>query len=287
MTTLCSIDLPSGAVLEFSGAALVMAVINCTADSFYPESRAPDVREAVERALRAEDDGAAVIDIGAESSRPGARYIDEDEEKRRLLPVIEQFRKRSKCAVSIDTRKYEVARLALEAGADIINDISALEDSPEIAALCARHNAGLILMHKKGIPCDMQDRPYYDDVVAEVSAYLKAAALRAEAAGVSAHRIILDPGIGFGKRTEDNLDLIAHFEEISAMGYPALMALSRKSFLGALTGREVDQRLAGTIAANAFSLEKGACFIRVHDVREAVDLVKLHAALRSRLKNAA
>jgi dihydropteroate synthase len=275
MCATTTIKLPSGAALDFSGAALVMAIVNCTEDSFFAGSHSSSVEEAVSRALKAEEDGAAIVDFGAESSRPGAAYVDADEEIRRLLPVIKGFRAKSRAVISVDTRKYDVARCALDAGADIINDISALEDAPEIARLCAERGAGVVLMHKKGVPLDMQDKPYYDDVVAEVCGYLKAAARRAVDAGISAERVILDPGIGFGKRVEDNLDLIARFDAVRALGYPALMGLSRKSFIGAVTGRPVEERLAGTVASNAYALFKGARIIRVHDVPQAVDLVKI------------
>jgi dihydropteroate synthase len=287
MCATTTIKLPSGAALDFSGAALVMAIVNCTEDSFFAGSHCASAEEAVGRALKAEEDGAAIIDFGAESSRPGAAYVDGEEEKRRLLPVIEGFRAKSRAIISVDTRKYDVARSALDAGADIINDISALEDAPEIARLCAERGAGVVLMHKKGVPRDMQDKPSYDDVVAEVCGYLAAAARRAVDAGLSADRVILDPGIGFGKRVEDNLDLIARFDAVRALGYPALMGLSRKSFIGALTGRPVEERLAGTIASNAYALFQGANIIRVHDVPEAADLVKLFYEITRRRQNRA
>jgi dihydropteroate synthase len=277
-----NMDLPGGRELDFACAPLVMAIVNCTEDSFYPGSHNASAVAAVDRALAAERVGAAIIDFGAESTRPGAEYVGEAEEVARLIPVIEGFRKRSNLPVSIDTRKLEAARLSLDAGADIINDISALEDSPEIGKLCAERGAGMLLMHKKGVPGNMQDKPFYTDVVKEVSEYLAAAAKRAEAAGIPARRIILDPGIGFGKRCEDNLDLISHFDTLAALGYPVIMALSRKAFIGKIIGREVTDRLAGTMAANAYSLFKGANIIRVHDVPEAVDLVKIFYAIRSR-----
>jgi dihydropteroate synthase len=285
--TIKSIDavaLPRGRKLDISGAPLVMAVVNCTTDSFYGGSHNASTEMAVERALQAEADGAAIIDLGAESTRPGAQYVSEDEEIRRLIPVIEGFRKKSSLPVSIDTRKLLVARLSLDAGADIINDISALEDAPEIGKLCADRGTALLLMHKKGAPENMQDEPFYKDVVKEVVGYLAAAAKKAEADGIPPSRVILDPGIGFGKRTGDNLDLIAHFGELVALGYPTVMALSRKSFIGEITGRAVEERLAGTIAANAYSLLKGAHIIRVHDTREAVDLVTIFQAIKSRDK---
>jgi dihydropteroate synthase len=277
-----TMDLPNGRTLDFSRAPLVMAIVNCTEDSFYAGSRNASAEAAVECALAAERAGAAIVDFGAESTRPGAAYVAVDEELSRLLPVVEGFRKRSRLPVSIDTRKFAVARRALEAGADIINDVSALEDSPEIGALCAERGASLVLMHKKGVPQDMQDKPYYDDVVAEVVAYLAAAAERAQTAGIPARRIILDPGIGFGKRLQDNLDLLAHFDKLVALGYPTLMALSRKAFIGKITGRDTDARLAGTMAANAYALFKGAHIIRAHDVGEAVDLANVFYAIRGR-----
>jgi dihydropteroate synthase len=205
--------------------------------------------------------------------------VDEVEEEKRLIPVIRRFREHKQTPISVDTRKAPVARAALDAGADLINDISALEDDPALGPLCARRGAPVVLMHKKGIPSDMQDRPFYTDVVGEVRSYLAAAAARALAAGIPPEHIILDPGIGFGKRREDNLALLSRLEEIRSLGYPVLMGLSRKTIIGDLTGRDLSRRLAGTLAANAVCLIKGAGIIRVHDVDEAVDLVKVISAI--------
>jgi len=324
--------LPSGAVLDFSGSALVMAIINCTNDSFYAASRAL-ADEAVDRALAAEADGADIIDFGGESSRPGAEYTSEAEELARLLPVITAFRKRSSLAVSVDTRKSAVAAAVLDAGADIINDISALDDDPLMAELCARRRAAVVLMHKRGIPRTMQEAPAYGDVVAEVAAYLAGAAQRAEAAGISREQIIIDPGIGFGKQLEDNLEILRRMDcftrlatsagrygaaprmggserpaqrgwseggvpppsikidlhsepqagiaETRGNDYPVLIGLSRKVFIGAVTGRGAEERLAGTIAANAAAIMGGAAIIRVHDVKEHADLVKMLSAINN------
>ena len=258
-----------------------MAIINCTDDSFYAPSRT-HAEEAVERSLAAVSAGASIVDIGGESTRPGADYVSAEEELRRVLPVVQGLRSLSDVAISVDTRKAQVARAVLEAGADIINDVSALEDDGGLGPLCARCGAAVVLMHKKGIPTDMQNAPYYEDVVGEVGAYLAAAAARAVAAGIAPDRIVLDPGIGFGKRVEDNLDLLARLAEISGGGYPVLVGLSRKSFIGALTGRGPEQRLAGTIAANAAAIAAGAHILRVHDVEETVDLVRVTAAIDSR-----
>jgi dihydropteroate synthase len=257
-----------------------MAIINCTEDSFYPGSHNAGPAEALQRALEAAEAGADIIDFGGESTRPGAAYVDEEEEWRRLIPVIRAFREQRQTPVSVDTRKAPVAQAALGAGADLINDISALEDDSAMGRLCARWRAPVVLMHKKGIPTDMQDKPFYTDVVEEVRSSLSAAARRALAAGIPPEHIILDPGIGFGKRREDNLALLSRLEEIRSLGYPVLIGLSRKTIIGDLTGREVPQRLAGTLAANAVCIMKGAEIIRVHDVAEAVDLVKVITGIR-------
>lgn len=274
------VKLPSGALLDLRGRPLVMAIVNCTEDSFYPGSHNAGPDAAVDRAFAAAEAGADIIDLGGESTRPGAAYVDEAEERRRLIPVIRAFRGRKQTPVSVDTRKGPVARAALEAGADIINDISALEDDPALGPLCAERGAPVVLMHKKGVPGDMQNKPFYEDVVGEVRAYLAAAATRALAAGIPPEHIILDPGIGFGKRREDNLAILARLGEIRSLGYPVLVGLSRKTIIGDLTGRDVSRRLAGTLAANALCLMEGAGIIRVHDVGEAVDLVKVISAIR-------
>ncbi len=276
------IDLPSGSSLRVSGFPVVMAIVNCTEDSFYPASRSFQ-DGAVEAALRAEAEGAEVVDFGGESSRPGAHYVSEEEELRRLIPVIHAFRRRSSLPVSVDTRKASVARAALDAGADIINDISALTDDPSLGALCAERNAPVVLMHKKGNPENMQRDPFYTAVVPEVTAFLRDAVLRAKNSGVTDDRIIVDPGIGFGKRLEDNLDLIAYLEEIRSLGYPILIGLSRKSFVGQLTGQTVENRLAGTLGATVVALATGASIFRVHDPRSTLDVLKVAFPLLERL----
>jgi dihydropteroate synthase len=256
-----------------------MAVVNCNGDSFYAPSRAMG-EDAVRKALEAEEYGAAIVDFGAESTRPGAAYISGEEELGRLIPVIRAFRKRSSLPVSIDTRKAGVARAALDSGADIINDISALEDDEAMAALCAERGAAVVLMHKKGTPQTMQNAPSYGDPVTEVAAYLRDRVKLAGEAGIGPGKIILDPGIGFGKGTKDNLELLRRLAEICGKDYPLLVGLSRKSFIGDITGRDAAGRLAGALAANAAAVMNGADIIRVHDVREGADLVKvLHAIM--------
>jgi dihydropteroate synthase len=259
-----------------------MAIVNCTADSFYPPSRNSGAAEAAERALAAEAAGADIVDFGGESTRPGAEYVSAGEEIRRIIPAIAAFRKHSTLPVSVDTRKAETARTALDAGADIINDISALEDDPALGPLCAGRGSPVVLMHKQGTPPSMQKRPRYADIAGELAAYLKAAVERARTYGIPREHIILDPGIGFGKTLEDNLSVLAYLAEIGPPGYPLLVGLSRKTFVGEITGRAVEDRLAGTLAASAAALLAGASILRVHDVRETADLVKVIYAIRRR-----
>ena len=274
-----AVRLPSGAALDFSGPALVMAIINCNEDSFYAPSRALG-EEAVEKALAAEKDGAAIVDFGAESSRPGADYISEEEELNLLIPVISAFRKRSSLPVSVDTRKAAVARSAIDAGADIINDISALNDDPQMAAVCAEKGAAVVLMHMKGVPLTMQENPFYSNVAEEIRDFFADSVKRALSAGIPPEKIILDPGIGFGKGLKDNLQIIRLLAEICGKDYPILVGLSRKSFIGEITGRHgvarrPEDRLAGTLAANSAAIDAGADIIRVHDVKEHVDLARV------------
>jgi len=251
-----------------------MAIINCNGDSFYAPSRALG-EEAVEKALFAEKEGAAIVDFGAESSRPGSSYISEEEELERLIPVISSFRKRSSLPVSADTRRSPVAAAAIEAGADIINDISALSDDPRMAKVCAEKSVAVVLMHKKGEPLTMQENPSYLNLTEEISGFFKESIKRALEAGIPREKIILDPGIGFGKGFNDNLRIIRLLAEICGKDYPILVGLSRKGFIGEITGRNVEGRLPGTLAANAAAILAGADIIRVHDVKEHVDLAKV------------
>jgi dihydropteroate synthase len=249
-----------------------MAVINLTPDSFSDGGRHGSVDEAVAAALQAVEDGAEVLDLGAESTRPGggvygpgAREVDTQEELRRLLPVLERVRAATGVALSVDTRKAAVARAALGAGADIINDVSALGD-PEMAGIVAEAGVPVVLMHSRGDLASMQQSPSFDDPVAEVAAELALARDRANAAGISSRSIILDPGIGFGKRLGDNLALIAGLDALHALGCPVLLGASRKSFIGTLTGAAPPDRLPGSLAAVAWAAQLGAALVRVHDV---------------------
>ena len=253
----------------------IMGIVNCTPDSFYPGSRSTGVDQAVERGLEMVSAGASILDIGGESSRPGSASISEEEELQRILPVIRGIRKKTDLPISVDTRKSGVARAALDAGADLINDITALNDDPELAPLIAERGVPVILMHMHGSPLTMQEDPQYDEPVVQVRRALAEAAERAMNAGVLRENIILDPGIGFGKRLDHNIALLKGLNRLKELDFPILIGLSRKSMLGDLTGRDVEARLASSIAAHSYCLMKGADILRVHDVSEAVDTVKI------------
>jgi dihydropteroate synthase len=265
--------LPQGRILELEP-FVVMAIVNVTPDSFYAPSRRMAVQEARDAALAAVAAGAGIIDIGGESTRPGSEYVGLDEELERVLPAVEALRKESDVAISVDTRKAAVAAAALDAGADIVNDVSALAD-PDMAAVTASHGAGLVLMHMLGDPKTMQAAPAYADCPAEVASFLSAAAGKALAAGVDPRRIVLDPGVGFGKRLEDNLALISRLDVTGALGYPLLVGLSRKSFVGVITGKGPEGRLPGSLGAACAAWARGARIFRVHDVAETAEALAL------------
>jgi len=265
-----SLPLPGGRKLALGGRAVVMGVVNVTPDSFYPGSRVGDPAAAVDVVSAMVAAGAAVIDVGGESTRPGAEYVGADEEAARVVPVIEAIRSRWDVAISVDTRKELVAQAALDAGADIVNDIAALLDDEALAPLCAARGVPVVLMHKKGVPANMQAAPLYTDCVSEVRDFLVAAAERAIAMGIAPDRIVIDPGIGFGKRLEDNLALLSRLDELAATGYPVLVGLSRKSFIGTITGAAPGERLPGSLAAACAARSRGAVIFRVHDVAETV-----------------
>jgi dihydropteroate synthase len=256
---------------------LVMGILNLTPDSFYPESRRDEPPAAVEAGLAMLQDGADVLDLGAESTRPGASPVSSAQEQDRLLPVLEDLRRHTDVPITVDTRRAATARAALEAGADAINDVSAGAD-PEMLSLVAARECGLILMHMQGEPATMQNDPRYDDPVAEVRSWLADRAAVAEAAGIPAGRIMLDPGLGFGKLLEHNLQLLAHLAAI-ADGHPLLLGASRKRFIANVTGAEVDQRLGGSLAALAAAFAGGATMVRVHDVAPSVQFLEVLAAI--------
>jgi dihydropteroate synthase len=257
----------------------LMGVVNVTPDSFSDGGRYFDTGKAVARGLELAAEGADILDVGGESTRPGSLPVPEAEELRRVVPVIETLRKRTGTLLSIDTTKAAVARAALESGADIVNDTSAFRFDPAMAGEVARSGAGVILMHMKGTPLTMQESPRYDDLLGEISAFLEERLRVAEAAGIPRERLIVDPGIGFGKTFEDNLVLIRRQEVFHALGRPLLLGFSRKAFLGRILGSPPDERLEGTIAAAVLSVERGAHILRVHDVGPVARAVRSAEAI--------
>lgn len=260
---------------------LVMGILNVTADSFYDGSRRLDPGVAVEAGLSMIEDGADLLDIGGESSRPGAQSVPPQQELARILPVLEGLRDRTDVPISVDTTKASVAAAALRAGADIINDISALRFDPGMAHTISASDANVILMHMQGTPRTMQDQPHYVDVVKEVAGFLVGRAEYARSAGIPVRRIILDPGIGFGKTLEHNLSLLRELPKLVSSGYPVMVGVSRKSFLGQILALHAAERLEGTIAANTAAILGGASIIRVHDVKEGRRTADVAVRLRT------
>ena len=257
----------------------VMGVVNVTPDSFSDGGLYIDAGAAVDHALELQAEGASILDIGGESTRPGAEPVDADAELARVMPVIEGLRDRGVPAqMSIDTSKAAVAAAALDAGATLVNDVTALRGDPRMAELVAARGAQCCLMHMLGEPRTMQDDPRYDDVVSDVKAFLEERMAFAVAAGIAEEKLLLDPGIGFGKTAEHNVELLARVDELVALGRPVVIGTSRKSFLGRITGRPVDDRLAATIATNVLAYERGARVFRVHDVAPVRDALVMAAA---------
>jgi len=256
-----------------------MGILNVTPDSFSDGGRYADRSAALERALQMVEEGADIIDIGGESTRPGSLPVEPQAEMDRVLPVIEKLKSKTEALISVDTMKSAVAAAALEAGAHIINDISALGFDERMAETARKYKAGLILMHKKGAPQTMQDNPQYKNILLEVEQYLRRSIRRAAAAGIEPGTIAVDPGIGFGKTVEHNLRLIANTARLKKLKKPVVIGLSRKSFLGKITGRAVNERLAAGLGALAFCFLNGANIFRVHDVKEARDVFSVLNAI--------
>jgi dihydropteroate synthase len=258
----------------------IMGVVNVTPDSFSDGGRYLEAQAAIEHGLELEADGAVILDVGGESTRPGADPVPEAEELRRVIPVIDGLIARGAGArISIDTSKAGVAARALEAGASLVNDVTALRGDPDMAAVVAASGAECCLMHMLGDPRTMQDDPHYDDVVGDIKAFLQERMAFAIKAGIAEERILLDPGIGFGKTVEHNLELLRRLGEFLDLGRPVVIGTSRKSFLGRLTGREApDERVAATVATNVLAYERGARVFRVHDVAPVHDALMVTAA---------
>jgi dihydropteroate synthase len=263
--------------LQPRGRPLVMGVVNLTPDSFWSGSRPGGVDAAVEHALRLAAEGADLLDLGAESSRPGADPVGETQERDRLLPVLEKLRPQTDLPLTVDTVRSATARAALAAGADAVNDIAAGSCDPLMFDTVAAAGCGLVLMHMQGSPRDMQRDPVYRDVVAEVTGWLAARCRLAEEAGIPGERLVVDPGIGFGKNLDHNLALLRGLRTVAG-GRPLLLGASRKSFIGALTGAPVEDRLPGSLAALAAAWRAGATLVRVHDVAASVQFLDVLAA---------
>ncbi len=258
---------------------LLMGILNATPDSFSDGGHYIEPGDAVAHGRAMLADGADIIDVGGESTRPGSQRVGESVEIQRTQQVVQGLCEDDAAIVSIDTTKASVARAALDVGARIVNDISACEADPAMVEVVAESGAGVVLMHRRGTPETMQDNPAYEDVLAEVEAYLLARAEALESGGVSRDRIVLDPGIGFGKLAEHNIALLLGLDRLAAHGYPVLVGLSRKSLIGALTGKPVGERLAGSVAGALFCAAHGASVLRVHDVGETDDALRVYAAL--------
>jgi dihydropteroate synthase len=255
----------------------VMGIVNVTPDSFSDGGRHFAPEAAINHARRLIEEGADILDIGGESTRPGSAPVSTQEELDRVLPVIEGLRDIS-IPISIDTYKPEVMRAALEAGAVMVNDVNALQSEGALDTV-AKTAAAICLMHKQGVPQNMQHQPHYQDVIAEVSAFLRGRIVAATAAGIPLERLIIDPGFGFGKSLEHNLSLLKNLHAFTLPGVPVLAGLSRKSMLGTITGNVVGDRVAASVAAALIAVQRGASIVRVHDVRETVDALRVWSAV--------
>ena len=265
--------------IDLSRRALIMGILNVTPDSFSDGRRFLNPDQAIRHAKEMVEAGADLIDVGGESTRPGSEPVSSEEELRRVIPVIERLSREISVPISIDTYKAEVARFALQAGACWVNDISALRFDPKMADLIAETQAPVILMHMKGTPKDMQQDPRYESAVDEICLFLKERIEFAVSAGIQRKQIIIDPGIGFGKRMQDNLAIMAGLERFKSLGRPIMLGTSRKSFIGRVLGLPLEERLEGTAATLAIGLMKGARIFRVHDVSHAVRVIRMAEAI--------
>ena len=263
-----------------SARPVVMGILNITPDSFSDGGNFRNPREALARASKLIDDGAEIIDIGAESTRPGSDPVPAEAELDRILPVIRELARELQTPISVDTQKAQVAEAALEAGAEIINDVSALRTDPAMAGLAASSGAAVVLMHMQGEPKTMQLRPRYDEVVREVTEWLAGRVEAAVSAGIPRQRLLVDPGFGFGKTLGHNLELLRRLDELHRLGLPLVVGTSRKSMIGAILNRPVGERLYGTLATVACAAMAGCHVLRVHEVRPALEVVKVCEAVR-------
>ncbi len=264
---------------KFGSRTYIMGILNVTPDSFSGDGIYQDADKAVETGERLVQEGADIIDIGGESTRPGAQSVTIEEEIKRVIPVIEKLSKKIKAPISIDTAKSEVARQALDSGASIVNDITGLESDPEMVYIIREFNAKVVLMHIKGTPQTMQNSPEYGNLIKEIKEELRRIIDKAILNGIKKENIIIDPGIGFGKTLKHNLEILNRLSEFKELGMPVLVGPSRKSFIGKITGAEPDNRVFGTAGAVAIAIENGADIVRVHDVKEIKQAVMIADAI--------
>lgn len=267
-------------MLDVQEKTWIVGVLNITPDSFSDGGRFLDPGLAIDQAKRMVEEGADILELGGESTRPGAVPVSVDEELRRIIPVLRDLRSKLVIPLAVDTYKSDVARVVLEEGAEIINDIYGVREEGRLAAVVAEKQAGLVIMHMKGTPQDMQIEPRYNDVVGEVSAFLADRIAFAERMGVHSQSIIVDPGLGFGKRSQDNLTLLRHLEKFHRLEKPIMVGPSRKSLVGNVLNLPIEQRQYGTAACIATAVLQGAAFVRVHDVRSCAHLVRMLDAIK-------
>ena len=276
----CPLRFADEETLELGRRTVVMGVLNVTPDSFSEGGRLPNLQDSLDAARRMTEDGADLIDVGGESTRPGASPVEQDSETRRVVPVIEAIKRELHVRVSVDTSKASVARRAFEAGADLLNDVSALGD-PAMLPLLVERRAPVVLMHMRGTPFDMQANTRYGDLLGSVLGFLQTRTKAAIAGGVAQDRIVVDPGIGFGKSCEGNLTILRRIGALAAVDQPILIGASRKTFIGDVLDRPVDDRLHGSVAVAAFASAQGAHIIRAHDVAATVQVVRMIDAIRN------
>ena len=281
------LSLRDGRELTLGGRTLVMGIVNVTPDSFYPASRSNGVTNVLDRVSDMVEAGVDILDVGGESTRPGSRPVALRDEMDRVVPAVAEIRRHFAIPISVDTRKSEVANAALDHGADLINDVSALRDDPALAAVIAGARVPVILMHMRGAPETMQLNIHFDDTMYEIESELRDRIAYAISHGIEEEQILLDPGIGFGKRISDNLRILRELPKFAAMGFPVVVGASRKGFVGAVVGGEegtltVEDRLSGSLAVAAYAAANGAHILRVHDVAETVHVVRMiHAIMNA------
>ncbi|TMP61989.1 dihydropteroate synthase [Pseudoalteromonas sp. S1610] len=273
------INLARGRVLELSE-PVIMGIVNVTPDSFSDGGQFFNTTAALNHAMQLLDEGATILDIGGESTRPGAPDVSLEDELQRVIPLINAIREQSDCVISIDTSKAEVMRQAIEAGADIVNDVRALQEPGAIEVVAQYPDVVVCLMHMQGQPRSMQNAPHYDDLASEINDFFNQRIAACEAAGIKQSQLILDPGFGFGKTLKHNYQILAQFNDYAQLGLPLLAGLSRKSMIGNLLNRDTKDRLAGSLAGALIAAQNGAHIIRVHDVKETADVLGVYQACK-------